>query len=130
MTDLPPTDPRFLRIRDHLALAVGRAQAVTLERLAALCSMPRREVEAIIEERLLDFPWPIVSSSDGLFRPTRAEEINAYLSSLHSRHRRMQIREATVRRKARAGGWPFDGSRFSDPPAGQGELFAGASAWR
>ncbi len=115
----------FHRICNRLSQARSRDRAVTLAALAADAGISRREAEQIIEERLADIPFCLVAGPTGYYRPTSADDINAYVRSLHRRHRRMQIREATIRRKVRAHGWPTDqAGRFLDPPkVAQLELF-------
>lgn len=118
-------DRLFEALRRRLALAVGRDHAVTLQALADELQTSRREVELCIEDHLDRFPFVIVAAGCGVYRAAAADDINAYLHNLHSRHRRMQIREATVRRKARASGWPEEAGRFIDPVSMvQQELFA------
>lgn len=117
--------PAFDTICRHLHQAHGRDRALTLASLANAAAISRREAEQIIETRLADIPFVVVAGPTGYFRPNSADDINHYVRSLHKRHRRMQIREATIRRKARANGWPTDpAGRFIDPPAvSQLELF-------
>jgi 2'-5' RNA ligase len=115
----------FERLILTLASARGRERAITLQALADAAGVPRREVEEVIEHRLAEFPFVLVAGAAGYFIPNRPDDINAYLHNLHSRHRRMQLREAVVRRKARAHGWPEEQGRFVAPPAVlQQELFA------
>ena len=117
------TESLFRPLMRLLSVARGKGNAITLQDLADHLDVPRREVEQTIEQRLLDFPWPLVAGSKGVYIPTAAEEINRYLHSLHTRHRRMQIREATVRRKAKAAGYPEENGEFVNPPQAQPELF-------
>lgn len=102
----------------------GRDQAKTLAVLADAIGCSRREVEQCIEHNLGEFPWPIVAGANGMFIPVDADDLNAYIHQLHSRHRRMQLREATVRRKARQAGWPEVAGKFIERPNyKQQELF-------
>lgn len=118
------TDVLLAQIRAHLAAAGGKEHAITLQALADAVGASKRDVEEVIEHRLTEFPWPLVAGSSGVYIPTDAGDINRYLRSLHTRHRRMQIREATVRRKARAAGWPEEEGHFVNPPeVVQQELF-------
>jgi alkylated DNA nucleotide flippase Atl1 len=115
----------FSEICRRLTICRGRQSAITLADLASLIGCARREVEQVIEQRLSDFPWPIVSGATGLYIPQEADDINQYLHALHSRHRRMQLREATVRRKARLAGYPEAAGQFLDRQRiQQQELFA------
>lgn len=105
--------------------AVGPDRAITLQALADRLCLQRREVEELIEHHLPDLPFVIVAGTSGLYQPAAAADINAYLTNLHNRHRRMQLREETVRRKARAAGWPEENGRFVNPTKlEQAELFA------
>jgi hypothetical protein len=102
----------------------GKQSAITLADLAARVQTSRRDVEQTIEQHLSDFPWPIVAGANGIYIPQEAADINQYLHALHSRHRRMQLREATVRRKARMAGYPESNGCFINPrKAQQQELF-------
>jgi len=105
--------------------ALGPEKAVTLDRMAELLGMTRRMVEQLIEDHLRDLPFAVVAGGGGYYRPTAPAHLNAYLHNLHSRHRRMQIREAIVRRKARAEGWAEEAGGFVRQPA-QLDLFAAA----
>ena len=107
-----------------LAKAVGPHLAVTLDELTVRAGLPnRRAAEQLIERRLADFPFTLVAGAGGYYIPTSADDVNRYAHSLHSRHRRMQLREATVRRKARAAGFvELPDGRFANPPAQQTEL--------
>ena len=116
----------FQALRELLAKAVGPGVAMTLDELTVRAGLPSRRVtEQVMEQRLSDFPFVLVAGGQGYWIPTAADQINAYLHNLHSRHRRMQLREATVRRKARVAGWPLrqDGARFEERPGVQLELF-------
>lgn len=115
----------FDQICQVLTTCRGRDAAITLADLAERVQTSRRDVEQIIEQRLSAFPWPIVAGATGLYIPQEAEDINQYLHALHSRHRRMQLREATVRRKARLAGYPEAAGRFLNRQRiQQQELFA------
>jgi len=113
----------FSKVCRELQSCRGKARAVTLATLSERVGCSRREVEQIIEQQLCAFPWPIVAGATGLYIPTEPDDLNAHIHNLHSRHRRMQIREATVRRKARLAGWPEESGRFHNRPRQQ-ELFA------
>lgn len=105
--------------------ARGEPNAVTLDELVTRASLPnRRTAEAIMEQRLQDFPYPLVASSAGYYIPTTADDLNRYLRSLRSRAIKCFIRSRTVRRKALAHGWRREGSMFAKPPA-QLDLFDG-----
>lgn len=114
--------PLFLIVRDLLATARGRKLAWTLDRLAEAAGTSRRDVEQVLEERLSDFPFPLVSGSPGYWIPEDAEEINHYRASLRSRAVKIFIRAKRVAVMARRAGWPQEGRLFRNPPARQGEL--------
>lgn len=110
-------------VRQVLSTAVGEERAVTIGELTARAPWKdRRHTEQIIELYLLEFPWPLVSSSAGVFIPTKAEDLNHYFNSLESRIRKLWWRKKRVRLKACARGFKRDGKVFVDPPAPQGEL--------
>ena len=113
-------------VKRILARCWGPTNALTLAAIAEQVTASRRDVEATIEHNLDAFPFPLVSGAAGIYIPTNADCINRYLHSLHSRHRRMQIREETTRRKAKACGWKEQDGKFINPAAGvqhQTELF-------
>lgn len=105
-----------------LTSCMGPDQAVTLENLANILAVSRREVEQLIEENLGHFPFVLIAGSEGLYRPTEAGQINAYLHNLHSRHHKMAMREETVRRKAASSGWNQDETGLFRAPAGDPQL--------
>lgn len=112
----------FLLIRDRLALAIGPEKAWTIDRLAEAIEAPRRTVEMVLEERLADFPFPLVADSAGYYQPTDADQLNHYRQSLRSRAFKIFRRAKAVARCARRAGWPLSGRTFLNPPARQGEL--------
>jgi hypothetical protein len=117
-------DAVFDLIRDAMAMAIGEKEAWTLQGLADYCTCPRRQVEEVIEKRLEDFGFVIVSGTSGLWRPLDAEEVNRYQNSLQSRLRKLAIRKRSIRRLALKSGFVAEGKSFRNPPARQGELFA------
>lgn len=122
-TDL---EPYFDAVCTLLASCWGKPNAVTLQQITDRCGIPdRRITEQVIEEHLGRFPWPLVAGGSGYYIPTQAKDINDYLSNLHKRHRKMQLREETTVRKAMASGYFMDDGVFVDPPTRQPELFSG-----
>lgn len=115
----------FERIRQILASAVGPSRGVTIDRLAEMCHTHRRKIETIIECRLEDFRFPIVSGDFGYCRATRAEDLNAYHGSLMSRIRCIGLRIVTTRRLARAAGFVWQHGRFVSANA---DLFEAAGS--
>ena len=118
------SDPLFDAVCRILVRCRGEKNALTLAQIAAQVNASRREVEDTIEHNLASLPFLLVAGAKGIYIPTSAADIERYLHSLHSRHRRMQLREAIVRRKARAAGFPEEAGHFVNPPqALQQELF-------
>lgn len=106
-----------------LHAAHGEANAITLDDLTARAGLPnRRTTEAMMEQRLPDFPYPLVASGAGYFIPTTADQLNVYLRSLKSRAVKMFLRSRTVANKAIANGWKREGKWFARPPT-QLDLF-------
>jgi len=117
-------DRHFEIVCGILATCRRQANAITLDDLTVRAGIPHRRItEQLIETHLQDFPFVLVAGTPGYYIPTEADEINRYVHNLHSRHRRMQLREQTVIRKAKAAGYIYDGDRFSNPPSVQAELF-------
>ncbi len=125
-------DEMFDSVRRILGDARGEPLAVTIdeicrragsmrrERLSGAWVPDRRPIEAILEQRLGDFPWPLVAGSRGYYIPIHADEINRYLDSLQGRAIAVFRRKRTVLQKALASRrWVRDGRRFTDPPAAQ-----------
>lgn len=110
-------------VQRALELADCADKAVTIDGIAVAVGVPRRMVEIVIEEHAHEFPFPIVAGHRGLWRPTKADEINHYQASLRSRCIQIFRRRRTQRRKAQQAGFEFRGGRFFDPPAMQTELF-------
>jgi hypothetical protein len=117
------TQDQFLAACRILQSARGESNAITLDDLTARAGLPnRRTTEAMMEQRLPDFPYPLVASGAGYFIPTTSDQLNAYLRSLKSRAVKMFMRSRTVARKAVANGWKREGKWFAKPPA-QLDLF-------
>lgn len=119
----PELQQAFHALARILQFARGPEQAITLDALTErLCVPSRRYTEQILQHRLRELPYCIVAGSPGLFRPTSAEQINAYIASLRKRHLPLREREETVVHKALAEGWPRDAEWFTPRPQQQ-ELF-------
>lgn len=112
----------FYLIVNCLREARGEARAWTLKSLATVCGVSRRRVEKCIEEDLENFPFVVVSGSEGYFRPVNADQVNHYQAALNSRIRKLAIRKRAVRRLASESGFVRDGKRFMDPPSSQPEF--------
>ena len=113
----------FEILQRQLRMRVGEQDAVTLQRLAEIAYCPRRRVEIILEERIVDLGFVVVSGSAGYWRPTSADEINHYRASLRSRIFKLWKRSKSVGQLASQCGFVRTGKSFANPPAVQGELF-------
>lgn len=113
-------------LRELLRRRVGAAQAITLNEIrAALGMRGRRTAEQVVEDTLADLGFVVVATGRGYYRPTTAAEINAYVISLHRRHRALQLREQAVIALAVQEGWQRNADDvFSEPPIVQPELFS------
>lgn len=122
----------FFEVRKILSDARGEARAVTIDEICKRAGSMKRErssgawvpdrrpVEGILEQRLGEFPWPLVAGSRGYYIPVHADEINRYLDSLQGRAIAVFRRKRTVLQKALASHrWVRSGRRFEDPPAAQ-----------
>jgi len=131
VADIEQVEPYFEPVNRILAAAVGRRQAVPIAELVERAGIPsRRLAERLLELCLDRFPFLLVAGPRGYFRPTSADDINAYLHGLHSRHDRLAQRERTVRRRARLEGWPQRDAAFYDPPTTQPDLFPQRPSFR
>ena len=103
---------------------VGPDKAITLDQLAGRVKANRRNVEQCIEHNLNRFDFLLVADGHGYYQPTEGEQIDRYVHNLHSRHRRMQVREETTRAKALTKGWIEENGHFRRPhKTQQQELF-------
>lgn len=118
-------EEEFLAVMKLLWSARGELNAITLDDIVTRAGLPnRRTAEYVMEQRLQDFPYPLVASARGYYQPTTADDINRYTRSLRGRAVKCFLRVRTVRRKAIAAGWRREGSAFARPPA-QLDLFDG-----
>ena len=124
---LVPNEEFFLAVCRLLSPCIGEENAMTLDDITLRAEMPnRRTTEEIMEQRLADFPYPLVASSAGYFRPVKAESINNYIhGNLVGRMVKLHRRRKTVMRKCLAAGFIRIGKHFVDRPAVQGDLFEG-----
>jgi hypothetical protein len=104
----------FERLVGILAFAMGPNKAQTLDQLAARLGVCRRSIEQTVQEFLPQFPFALVADGAGYYRPTSAQQINGYISSLRSRHLPLKRREETVIHKAQLEGWHYEGERFKE----------------
>ena len=110
----------FEQVCRLLSTCRGGIRAMTIDKIRTELGVDRRLVEELLETRLADFPFVLVSGSAGYFIPVNAEDINDYYASLGSRMIKLHVRRKRVRNKAIAKGWSFDGRKFTHQ---QGELF-------
>jgi hypothetical protein len=105
--------------------SVGPARGITIDTLTERLGLPdRRATERLIQHNLSAIPCAIVGDNNGLYRPTRAKQINTYIHSLRRRHQPLVAREQITVHKARSENWPEEGGWFIDPPnVEQPELF-------
>jgi hypothetical protein len=99
-------------VKEILFNRIGEAKAATIDELCRAAGIGRRGMEHLLEVKLGDFPFPIVSTSSGYFRPASADEINHCLASLQSRAMCIFMRKRTIIRNARAAGYQRQGKRF------------------
>ena len=132
-------DKAFDLIRRMLEPRIGEEMAITIDALATgsgLCAShldpvnglvlkPRRRiVEHILETRFGDFPFLVVSSSKGYFRPATEEECNHWWASCHSRIIALSIRMKVGRKNAPSGGFRYLGNgRFEKVKPRKNDLF-------
>jgi len=136
-------DQAFKRIVMALEYRFGEANAITIDELsirAGLCSFDtqapgvivqnprRRQTEHMLETRFSDFPWLVVSSSRGYFRPETPDEIEHWWASLHGRIKSVALRLHTGRSKAAESGFRYlGGGRFERRPTYKTDLFETAT---
>ena len=106
----------------------GEQFSITIGDLAGRLGISHRACEALIEENIAAFDFPLCAGSHGLFVPAEAHEINHYMESLRARSLKIFMRRKTVRAQAKKAGFDFRGGRFFDPPSMQPELFNVGSA--
>jgi len=130
MVDQIPGPDDFRRIQEILRPRIGKHRAITIEQIAIELGYVRgttpaggrianrRPVEKVLETRLGDFEFMVVSSSAcGIWRPAGPEDLNECLGEVRRRHRSLAIRDETWVSQGRRQGWHYDGSRFSVRPS-------------
>jgi hypothetical protein len=113
---MPATASEVQRLQVILAGAVGKRRAVTIDTLAELSGLCRRDVEQALEVYLAEFPFPLVAGSPGYWQPSSADELNHYIASLTSRLRALTRRMDAVKAQAATAGWQQEGGRFVAAP--------------
>lgn len=116
--------PAVTQLSVLLSAHRGRERAITIDAIQSRLGMrSRRETEQLIEDGLEALPFPLVACGQGLFVPVTADEINAYVESLESRHKHLWRRLSIVTDKATRAGFARFGKAFTDANPQQ-ELFA------
>lgn len=102
----------FEKVEAVLEATSGEETAVTIATLCEITGLCRRNMEDLLQVRLGEFRFLVVSTGHGYFRPVRSEEINHCLTSLQSRAINLFLRKRTIIRKALRSGWDRQGKRF------------------
>ncbi len=117
------TDLAFQRAQAALQSTRGRHTGIVLDRLAILCGLAeegkpdRRAIEKLMETRLTDFPFALVSStSTGYFRAASCDEINQCLATCRNRIISQQARIDTYVKKHLEEGWTIEAGVFVAEP--------------
>lgn len=106
-------DGYFRALRAKLIHATGQNAAMSIDQLTRDAGIPdRRTCEVILETRLEDFGFVLVSGSKGYYRPTTAESVNRYLASLESRIKCLSVRHTRVSHMAKLAGFIHEGNQF------------------
>ncbi len=113
---MTPDDILFRQVTEILEPRLGEKEAITIDGLCYLTASPRRRMEVLLEVHLQDFPFYVISTTAGYFRPVAAEEINHCLASLQSRAMCIFLRKRKVIQGALAAGYQRQGRQFLDPP--------------
>jgi hypothetical protein len=104
------------RLSSALVSAIGPSNALTIDKLTERLGLSsRRETEMLIQDGLASLPFVVVASGLGYYRPSAADQVNAYIHSLRRRHEPLVRRERIVRHKALAAGYVLEGDTFVDP---------------
>jgi hypothetical protein len=117
-------------LRELMRHRTGAVNAITLDELVPALGLPnRRAAEQLLEDHVGRLGFVVVAGGPGLWRPTSAEEINAYRGSLRRRHVALKDREEAITNAALLEGWRMLGDAFHEPPvaqppASQPELFS------
>jgi hypothetical protein len=118
-------DAYLAPLRHLLRERRGALSAVTIDEIAAALALPsRRAAEQLLEDHVGNLGYCVVAGARGYWRPTTAEEINAYRTSLRRRHVALKDREDAVVQAALLEGWQRLGDDFYQPPERQPELFS------
>lgn len=113
----------FRVVTEILFNRIGEEKAATIRELRAAAGIGRRAMEHLLELKFGDFPFPVISTTAGYFRPACAAEINHCLESLQSRNVCIYLRRRTIIRNAKAAGYERQGKRFVAPTHASRDLF-------
>jgi hypothetical protein len=112
-------------LRELLRHRQGMANAITLDEVVPALGLPnRRAAEQLLEDHVGRLGFVVVAGGPGLWRPTSAQEINAYRGSLRRRHVALKDREEAITTSALMEGWRMLGDEFSEPPTVAPDLFS------
>jgi hypothetical protein len=111
--NLSTQNTAFITVTSILEATSGEETAVTIATLCMSTGLKRRNMEELLQVRLSDFPFLVVSTGAGYFRPRSEEEINHCLASLQSRAINLFLRKRTIIRNALRSGYPRQGKTFS-----------------
>ena len=125
------TEILFNRIGEGKAATIGELCNLVDEELstpwgddgARRGGFSRRAMEQLLELKIGDFPFPVISTSSGYFRPASVDEINHCLASLQSRALCIFQRKRTIIRNAIRSGYGRQGKRFVDSRESNSDLF-------
>lgn len=118
-------DKHLQPLRELLRHRVGAGQAITLDAIGNALGLPhRRAAEQLLEDNVGKLGFVVVAGAVGYWRPTTADELNAYRGALRRRHVALKTREEAVTQAALAEGWQLRGDAFADPPQAQPLLFS------
>lgn len=95
---------------DELAITAGLFKEVPAPDGRNIKKPVRRQIEHLMETRLIDIPFLVVSTSKGYFRPATPDEIEHCWASLQSRIKSLASRMHTLRRKAPSSGFRYTGN--------------------
>lgn len=110
--NLEAQNAAFATVSALLEATSGEETALTIDCLCAQTAISRRDMEGLLQVRLGEFPFLVVSTGHGYFRPVRPDEINHCLASLQGRAVNLFLRKRTIIRKAMRSGWERAGKKF------------------
>jgi hypothetical protein len=126
-------DKEFAVVCKMLEIRFGEENAITIDELAVAAGLftwekagedrliqkpKRRQMEHLLETRVADLPFLVISSTkSGYFRPRTERELDHWWATLNARIKAIASRMHTGRVKARDSGFRYLGNgRFSRAP--------------